>query len=266
MKLQSLFNQQEKSSANYKAVDETNTFLTEQEKSKVLSLALHKKIAEINNINYLAAISVEPVFKIPSFEDLHSCLMDDLINIHGWVIDEFNEPVIKILSYYFSGDENFELIEDGYSLDKGILIIGPVGSGKTTILKAIQRNSFNPFRFVSCRTVAGDYAEFGTSSIKSYSNIGDINKRDWFGHSKIGTCFDDLGTESEKKNFGNQLNVMAEIILNRYDNSVQKNKTHFTTNLTAKELKEYYGIRATSRMREMLNIIEIPFNAPDRRK
>jgi len=265
MTVQQLFLRQEKNSS-YKAVDESNTFLTEDEKESILKKELYKKIGEINNKNYLAAVSVDPIYIIPTFDELYNGLIDELKHEYGWQIDEFNEPVIKTLCYYFSNNGNFELIEDGYSHKKGILIIGPVGCGKTTLLKILQRNNFNPFRFVSCRTVANEYAEHGQTAIKNYSKIQDISKRECFGHSKIGMCFDDLGTESEKKNFGNQLNVMAEIILNRYDGSDFKNKTHFTTNMPADEIKQYYGIRATSRMREMLNIIEIPFNAPDRRK
>lgn len=265
MTVQQLFNKQDQNS-NFKAVNNENTFLTDEEKEKVLTKALSVKIAEINSVNYLKVVSQEPKWIIPTFDDLYETLSNELIINHGWDIDEYIEPTIKTLCYYFSGDEAFELIEDGYSHKKGILIIGPVGCGKTTLLKVFQKNSFNPFRFTQCRTVASEYAEFGQSAIKNNSFISDCVKRDWFGHSKIGMCYDDLGTESEKKNFGNQLNVMAEIILNRYDNSEMKNKTHFTTNLTPEEIATYYGLRANSRMREMLNIIEIPFDAPDRRK
>lgn len=265
MTVQQLFQNQDKN-LNYKAVDETNTFLTNEEKEGVLSVELIKKIARINNSNYLKALNNEPVFIIPSFNELHAVVLDELKNLYGWEIDNYNKDVIKTLCYYFSNDENLEQLEEGFSRRKGILISGPVGCGKTTLLKVFQRNSFNPYRFISCRSVASEYAEFGQSAVKSYSEIKDVSKRENFGHTKIGICFDDLGTESEKKNFGNQLNVMSEIILNRYDNSDLKNKTHFTTNLSSEYVLQYYGQRATSRMREMVNIIEIPFNSPDRRK
>lgn len=265
MKVTELFQLRENHSS-YKAVDETNTFLTDEEKSKVLKEALRQKIAAVNNKNYLKAISTEPIYIIPTFDDLYNTVINELVNDYGWTIDSFNEPTIKTLCYYFSGDEIFELMGDGYSHQKGLCIIGPVGCGKTTLLKLFRRNCFNPFNFISCREVASQYAEFGQNAIKNHSTIRDVSKRDWFGHEKLGLCFDDLGTESEKKNFGNQLNVMAEIILNRYDGCDLKNKTHFTTNLGSDEIKGFYGIRATSRMREMLNVIEMPFNSPDRRK
>lgn len=265
MTLQNLFHRQQENSS-FKPVDETNTSLTEEEMKTLYAHALRKKIGMINNANYLKVVSKDPEYIIPTFDELYKSLILDLQNNYGWVIDEFNDPAIKSLCYYFSNDPDFELMDDGYSHKKGLMIIGPIGCGKTTLLKVLQKNSFNPYRFVACRKVANDYAEFGHSAINSYASVQISSKHEWFGHETVGYCFDDLGTEGEKKNFGNQLNVMAEIILNRYDNISKKNQTHFTTNLSSEDIVKFYGQRATSRMREMLNFIEIPFDAPDRRK
>lgn len=265
MTIQELFQLQKQNSV-FTAVNENNTFLTDEETKTILQHALRKKIAMINSSNYLKVVSIDPEYITPTFDQVYETMIFELKNNYGWVIDEYNEQAIKSLCYYVSKDENFELIDEGYSHKKGLILIGPVGCGKTTLLKIIQKNSFNPYRFVSCRKVANDYAEFGHSAIGTYSSVQEVTKHDWFGHTNVGYCFDDLGTEGEKKNFGNQLNVMAEIILNRYDNIPEKFKTHFTTNLTADEMLKIYGERAFSRMREMLNIIEIPFDAPDRRK
>lgn len=265
MTVQELFLIQKQNSV-FIPVNETNTSLTFDEINALVEAALRKKIASINSANYLKVVSTDPEYITPTFEQLYETMVYDLKNNYGWIIDEFNDPAIKSLCYYASQDESFELIEEGYSHKKGLILIGPVGCGKTTLLKLLQKNSFNPYRFISCRKVANDYAEFGHSAIGTYSAVQEVTKHEWFGHSNVGYCFDDLGTEGEKKNFGNQLNVMAEIILNRYDNIPEKRKTHFTTNLSADEMLKIYGERAFSRMREMLNIIEMPFNAPDRRK
>lgn len=42
--------------------------------------------------------------------------------------------------------------------------------------------------------------------------------------------------------------------------------THATTNLSAPELKDYYGNRVRSRMREMFNLIEFDGGAKDKRR
>jgi DNA replication protein DnaC len=75
-----------------------------------------------------------------------------------------------------------------------------------------------------------------------------------------------LGTEANAKHYGHEKNVMAEIILNRYDNNLPYHCTHITTNLTADEIKAQYGTRVTDRIREMFNIIKFPVGAKSRRK
>ncbi len=61
--------------------------------------------------------------------------------------------------------------------------------------------------------------------------------------------FDDLGTENNLKYFGNECNIVAEILLSRCDLFVNcKLITHLTTNLSASEIEYLYGNRVRSRM------------------
>lgn len=76
----------------------------------------------------------------------------------------------------------------------------------------------------------------------------------------------DLGIEQNMKHFGNESNVMAEILLSRYDLLRSAGIiTHTTTNLNANELEKLYGNRVRSRLREMFNLITFPENAKDLR-
>jgi hypothetical protein len=80
-------------------------------------------------------------------------------------------------------------------------------------------------------------------------------------------CFDDLGAESSLKYFGNDCNVMAEILLTRYDLFVHRGMlSHITTNLSAREIEIFYGMRLRSRFREMFNVISFEEGAGDKRK
>ncbi|MNQ95112.1 DNA replication protein DnaC [compost metagenome] len=81
-----------------------------------------------------------------------------------------------------------------------------------------------------------------------------------------GYCFDDLGAEQQIKHFGNDCNVMAEVLISRYEQFVQnKSVTHITTNLSASEIENSYGNRLRSRMRQMFNLVTFDKNTKDKR-
>jgi DNA replication protein DnaC len=180
-----------------------------------------------------------------------------------FVIDGYNEPIIKLLAMYFMRDRNFEKVDSSYSLQKGLLIRGTIGTGKTVLMKAFDclmskmKLEDATFLIVPTRTIERDYLEEGSKVILNFGRSS--YKRN--GDQRI-YCFDDLGLESHaSKYFGNDVNVMAEILLDRYDLAL---KTHATTNLTPNSIEEYYGDRIRSRMSEMFN--DIILEGPDRRK
>jgi DNA replication protein DnaC len=79
-------------------------------------------------------------------------------------------------------------------------------------------------------------------------------------------CFDDLGLENNLKYYGNECNVMAEVMLSRYDLFISKKLiTHLTTNLSATEIENIYGNRIRSRFRQMFNLIAFDKNTKDKR-
>ena len=71
-----------------------------------------------------------------------------------------------------------------------------------------------------------------------------------------------LGTEpSDSVHFGSRRDAVAELLYSRYD---KKLVTHFTTNLTALELKDRYGERITDRLREM--VLQVYLEGESKRK
>ena len=171
--------------------------------------------------------------------------------IDPFILDDSNREIYQMLCQYFSGDESFEL-HDGFSLKKGIILVGPVGCGKTSLMRMFGQNSFRPFKVIHCRTIAGDYSKDGSIVLKTYSEKQIGYEHQNFGHKSLGRCFDDLGTEVLTKHFGNQQNVMQDILYRIYDNQ-SIGEFHITTNLTGEEIEESYGTRIRDRMREMFN-------------
>ena len=147
----------------------------------------------------------------------------------------------------------------GIDMGKGILITGPVGTGKTSLMTLV--NFFFPkemqYQIKSARETSFEFEQEGYKIITKYSQAAS---------APAIFCFDDLGIEQPQKYFGNQCNVMAEILLSRYDLFVSKRVlTHATTNLSATELESKFGNRVRSRMREMFNLVAFDKHSKDKR-
>lgn len=242
--------------------------LTEIEVQEALDEALKKKKAMVRTIQYNHKLRTKPEPKTFTKEEYWQRYLDLAKEKFGddmHDIDAESEKIIKQLCLYFSRNPLFEDL--GYSFRKGIALIGPVGCYKTTIMRFLQLNQVMSYRVVGVRDIANEYAESGHEVIKKYSGYSElgVESTQLFHQRWGGYCFDDLGTEDEKKNFGNQANVMQNILLNRYDSEINLNYTHITTNLTSEGIVGYYGERLASRMREMFNVIEFSFDAKDKR-
>lgn len=177
-------------------------------------------------------------------------------------IHEEDKPLLRKLLCYFLGDAIIAS-QFGISFNKGILLTGPVGCGKTTLIALMRFFQQPQDRFIlkSCRDVSFEFIQGGYETIHKYSRHSFRN------HEPQSYCFDDLGTENNLKYFGNECNVMAEVLLSRYDLFVsRKLLTHLTTNLSASEIEEQYGNRVRSRFREMFNLIAFDKQSKDKRK
>lgn len=232
-----------------------NVELTEEETKTLLRDATEKKRAKLRLDAHWERVKNPPPIPKLSAEQLKAwCIKmwEQKTGLH-WIETPENKKVVDILSRYFVDDESIE--NEGVSLKKGIMLIGGVGVGKTTIMQLFCYNPKASFSIVSCRNIANEFAKYGTEVIDNYSQSKRGSDQNPFRHEYLGSCFDDLGTENKRKNFGNEANVMEEIILGRYDNRHTLGiKTHFTTNLAADQIAEAYGDRVRSRLREMMNV------------
>jgi energy-coupling factor transporter ATP-binding protein EcfA2 len=189
--------------------------------------------------------------------------------------------LFKLCCYFVKDEKRLNKLK--INSRKGILLSGPVGCGKTSLMKLLP--SFVPhqktYQTIPTRNAVFSFNHIGYKTIEDYGNNGYY-------------CFDDLGVEPTGRHFGKDCNVMGEILLSRYDlfmnsklgkhdktepNSVliihqkpQTNNhqqkpilTHATTNLNAQELEDRYGNRVRSRMRQMFNLIGFDENARDKR-
>ena len=155
-----------------------------------------------------------------------------LFGDHFKIYEEDKTIIYKLIAY---GLQDQKMVKRcNINLEKGILLSGPIGCGKTTLMSLLKFlvPKDQKYYVKSCREVSFEFIKEGYEVITNTANQNSIKK-------KAGIiCFDDLGTESNLKYFGNECNVMGEILLSRYDafthpEQSRRTKTHLTTNLSA---------------------------------
>jgi len=162
--------------------------------------------------------------------------------------------LLKLCNYIIKDYDSCK--KDGIDPNKGLLLSGPVGCGKTSLMRLLKFlvPYQKPYSVIPSRNIVFGFNHIGFKVIEDYGN------GQYF-------CFDDLGVEPTGRHYGKDCNVMGEILLSRYELFVNHNiRTHCTTNLNARELEERYGKRVRSRMRQMFNLVAFERDSKDKRK
>jgi len=130
---------------------------------------------------------------------------------------------IKPLFYYFLGDlENFGNVNhiSQPSLNKGLLIIGTYGNGKTSVLKALE----SALKSTNIR-FKGYTANEVVNMFEACQNP--LDKEEFYKIMNYGTrYFDDVKTERIANNYGKS-ELMKDILEVRY---INKSRTYITCN------------------------------------
>ncbi len=166
---------------------------------------------------------------------------------------EDHELLLKLTSYFIQDHEY--CLKLGIDTNKGLLLSGPVGCGKTTMMRLLPHlvPHKRKFHIVPARNIVFGFNAIGYKMIEDYCDNKDY-------------CFDDLGVEHTGTHYGKDCNVLGEILISRYDLFKEKGiKTHCTTNLNAEEIQERYGERVRSRMRELFNLVGFEASSVDKR-
>lgn len=171
-------------------------------------------------------------------------------------IDKYNQDAIGQISLWAAGSPAFEK-KAGQYLQKGLWLIGPVGTGKTDIFHLLSVylgkyiNSRYAFRTDKVWRFTNDFSKNGYSVFDGqergnvyYDEFCLINERTQWADKEEGVHFG-------KKN----VLMGEEIITLRYDAfKYQGYLTHFSSNAPEEEVERVYGKRAYDRAKEMCNI------------
>lgn len=145
----------------------------------------------------------------------------------------------------------------------GLMLFGSIGSGKTTLARAIMR-TINYLYYSVYRDQRKEIAEISALNLTKLIATGEKQDEESFlRFQKREMLFiDDLGLEPAAiKNYGNEILPVVDLLYYRHDRMLF---TICTSNLDMNDFEQKYGQRTASRFYEMFN--RIGFTNEDYRK
>lgn len=163
--------------------------------------------------------------------NLITCYYKQEVKKRGLIFhDDINDTLKKISDW----------LSEGYQRKPWLVLIGGVGTGKSTAQKAIE----SWYKYVTCgRKVFGIY----TANWISSRFINPEEYEMLFRTPRL--MIDDLGTEQVSVNdYGNVRTPIIDLLHSRYN---ERKITIISTNLDKKQIAEHYGERILDRMTEL---------------
>lgn len=168
-------------------------------------------------------------------------------SIPGW--RDVHPAITEQLLSYVMRSPKFK-----WNLNKGIMFVGPTGTGKTRYLQtlALAFGIFHRFKFEIFSGIEIERAFRKPENAPERMAVEKGLDAKMFG-------VDDLGEEHDTvRVFGTKINVGEECLTLRYNAQMARGSLSFvTTNLDRNALRSKYGPRIDSRIDEMFNVIYI---------
>ncbi len=142
-----------------------------------------------------------------------------------------------------------------YDLRKGLWLDGPIGTGKTTLMRVFRELCLDQRRAYRMETSSEIACAFSTSGDL---DVYTANLRG-YSHRPLTLCIDELGREPLAASYyGTRFNVLQYVLQQRYTLwQTQGVITHVTTNLSADEVIDRYEDYIFDRCRHMFNIVTV---------
>lgn len=157
-------------------------------------------------------------------------------------------PLIKAVCFRISGNERYET-ECGLSFQRGLIVNGPPGIGKTFIWQLVANNPVCPVQIITMHEIVRAVKETGKFDGVRFADFPLI-------------YIDDVGTEymgdNAIKYYGTEINWFKDFIEIMY----AKHKQHLSrviisTNDSEADLWDKYGFRAHDRLAECFDFMQM---------
>lgn len=166
---------------------------------------------------------------------------------------EYKQHILDVAKWLTSNETTF-----------GLFICGDKGNGKTALVLALQSLYFYLRLGERCENREPPYSGFRIVTAKELVQLAKADNNPTKENEKATTafrilknieilCIDDLGTEPcESLNYGDTVTAVTDVIHYRYQKQFC---TITTSNLTSKEIGEYYDQRLLDRFKEMMHVV-----------
>lgn len=250
-----------------KLTDQYFSFVVDFQKKQ----ALENQIEENKNIQLrrIEVINQNRNIDKSSFEKFIIENLNSLVQERSpekkFVLDKYCQNTFSLLLGYFHGS--------GSALNprRGVCLLGPVGTGKSTLITAFKDNPYTSFRILKAQEIVEAYIEHGDNAIQKLLKDKPLrDKENQFGETQFDILIEEVGREQRSVIVKGEsykttpVNVIEKVLMELYDHPGVR--IHLVSNADDEsKLIELYGEAAASRIYDMFNVITLDPNAPNRR-
>lgn len=169
----------------------------------------------------------------------------------AWEYTDRNKEIITGILFYINGHAK------EYDLNKGLLICGSFGTGKTLIFRILHKycsitTNPNIYRIESMESMK---ERFNTDRSFNFYNEYKPN----LGRHGVNLCINELGIDYDSSTYGVKFSESFNaFLMQRYELfDVKRTLTHGTTNFAFQDLARKYDAPLFDRFKQMFNVIPL---------
>lgn len=183
----------------------------------------------------------------------------------AFILDKYCQNAFNLLLGYFHGSGS------ALNPQKGVCLLGPVGTGKSTLITAFKDNPNSSFRILKAQELVEMYINYPDSFLQRILSEKPIpDQQNQFGDTRYDLLIEEIGREQRNVIAKGDswkttsVNVIERILMELYDSP--KIRLHMVSNADDDtKLSELYGEAAASRIYDTFNVITLDPKAPNRR-